>query len=343
LEAFGDPCEVGPGDASIWIEPVSGTLATSEDAPENARFSEVEPEEVDIYSAQSLDELSVSDVFDMYEIDPSQIPGFEPAIYTNSNGSDGLEMRVPSSANISEGISVGVSGTQYLVSSFDPDPNNPGYSIVTATGASFVAGESYTFSLDVPSLTSFTYNPDPLNMNSEEILPFDIDPIGVIDSVEVLYFSAILQMPRQSISANPYIVGFDADSCNDNETIGLLTATRSDVEFTDPQAGAQSIELELGGDGVPLNQGEFFGHAMLRTNELYWLDEPTVIPMFLAQTPPQVEVEFGGYFPQYFGYLGTQTYEPLINIFGNTPSGRFSVTFDHRLYVDAIQYASVGP
>jgi hypothetical protein len=303
----------------------------------------VEPEEVDIYSAQSLDELSVSDVFDLYEIDPAQIPGFEPVTYTNSNGSNGVEMRVPSSANISEGISVGVGGTQYLVSSFELDPSDPDYSIVTANGASFVAGASYTFSLDVPSLTSFTYNPDAQNMNSEEILPFDKSPIGVIDSVEVSYFSALLQMPRQSILANPYTVGFDADSCNDNETIGLLTATRSDVEFTDPQARAQSIELELGGDGVPLNEGEFFGHAMLRTNSLYWLDEPTVIPVFLAQTPPHFEYEFGGYYPEYIGYLGTQTYEPLINIFGNTPSGRFSVTFDHRLYVDAIQYANVGP
>jgi hypothetical protein len=343
LEAFGDQCEVGPGDASIWIEPVSGTLSTSQEAAENARFSEVEPEEVDYYSAQSLDELSVSDVFDLYEIDPSQIPGFEPAIYTNSNGSDGVEMRVPSSANISEGISVGVGDTQYLVSSFELDPIDPDYSIVTAAGASFESGVSYTFSLDVPSLTSFTYNPDPQNMDYYEILPFDMSPIGVIDSVEVSYFSALLQMPRQSISANPYTVTFDADSCNDDETIGLLTATRSDVEFTDPQAGLQSIELELGGDGVPLNEGEFFGHAMLRTNDLYWLDEPLVIPMFLAQTPPQVEVEFGGYFPLYLGYFGAQTYEPLMNIFGDTPAGRFSVTFDHRLYVDAIQYANVGP
>jgi hypothetical protein len=343
LEAFGDPCEVGPGDASIWIEPVSGTLATSEDAPENARFSEVEPEVVVEYSAQSLDELSVSDVFDLYDIDPSQIPGFEPVTYTNSNGSDGPEMLVPFFANISEGISVGVSGTQYLVSSFDPDPNNPGYSIVTATGASFVAGESYTFSLDVMNLSSFTYHPDAESMDWHEILPFDRSPVGVIDSVEVSYFGALLQMPRQSISANPYTVIFDADSCTEEGTLGILTATRSDVEFTSPQEGTGPIELDLGDDGGPLNQGEFFGHAMLRTNELYWLDEPTVIPMFLVQTPPQVEVEFGGYFPQYFGYLGTQTYEPLINIFGNTPSGRFSVTFDHRLYVDAIQYANVGP
>jgi hypothetical protein len=343
LEAFGDPCEVESGYASVLIESVSGTLATSQEAAENARFVEVEPEGVVEYSAQSLDDVSVSDVFDLYDMDPSQMPGFEPVTYTNSNASNGTDMLVPSSANISEGISVGVGDTQYLVSSFDPDPDNPGYSIVTAAGASFVAGESYTFSLDVLNLPFFTYNPDSQNMDFYEILPFDMSPIGVIDSVEVSYFSALLQMPRQSISANPYTVSFDADSCNDDETIGLLTATRSDVEFTDPQAGLQSIELELGGDGVPLNEGEFFGHAMLRTNDLYGLDGPSVIPMFFAQTPPQVEVEFGGYFPLYLGYFGAQTYEPLMNIFGDTPAGRFSVTFDHRLYVDAIQYANVGP
>ena len=343
LEAFGDPCDVGPGDASIWIEPVSGTLTTSEESPDNARFSEVEPEVVVEYSAQSLDELSVSDVFDLYDIDPSQIPGFEPVTYTNSNGSDGVEMRVPSSANISEGISVGVGGTQYLVSSFELDPIDGDYSIVTAAGASFVAGASYTFSLDVMNLSSFTYHPDAESMNWHEILPFDRSTIGVIDSVEVSYFSALLQMPRQSISANPYTVMFDADSCTEEGTLGILTATRSDVEFTSPQEGTGPIELDLGDDGGPLNQGEFFGHAMLRTNDLDWLEDPTSFPVFLAQAPPQIEYEFGGYYPEYIGHFGEQTYEPLINIFGDTPAGRFSVTFDHRLYVDAIQYANVGP
>ena len=69
-------------------------------------------------------------------------------VYTNASEIDGAEMLVPESANITEGTTVNVDGTEYPVTSFEADPLNGGFSILTATGASFVSGASYTFSYE---------------------------------------------------------------------------------------------------------------------------------------------------------------------------------------------------
>jgi hypothetical protein len=68
--------------------------------------------------------------------------------YTNTMESNGTEMLVPDSANITEGTTVNVDGIEYEVTTFEADPLNTGFSIVAATGASFIAGESYTFSYE---------------------------------------------------------------------------------------------------------------------------------------------------------------------------------------------------
>ena len=68
--------------------------------------------------------------------------------YTNTMESNGTEMLVPSSANIQEGTTVNVGGTEYEVTTFESDPSNEGFSTVAATGASFIAGNSYTFTYE---------------------------------------------------------------------------------------------------------------------------------------------------------------------------------------------------
>jgi len=170
-------------------------------------------------------------------------------------------------------------------------------------------------------------------------LEFDMHPYGVIDSTEVASLADVIGLARQTITSPEYVVSFEADSCN-SEAFGVLTATRSEVTYQ--AENEQATSIEAAGDPSDQDPNTFFGTAMLITDITSWGQEYG-IPYFLATTTPNQGDDFGGYGPEMVGAFGQQSYTALIHIFGNAPAGRFAVNFDHRLFVDAIQYASVGP
>jgi hypothetical protein len=65
--------------------------------------------------------------------------------YVNANEANNADLMVPDTADILIGDNIVMFGISYPVTYFSPDPNNTGFSIVRATGATFVAGDSYTF------------------------------------------------------------------------------------------------------------------------------------------------------------------------------------------------------
>mgnify|MGYP006898271115 CR=1 FL=1 len=170
-------------------------------------------------------------------------------------------------------------------------------------------------------------------------IEFDLYPYGVINSTEVEAFADQIVLARQTITSPEYVVSFEADSCN-SEAFGVLTATRSEVTYQ--AENEQAASIEVAGDPSDQDPNTFFGTAMLITDITPWGQEYG-IPYFLATSPPNQGDDFGGYGPEMVGAFGQQSYTALIHLFGNAPAGRFAVSFDHRLYVDAIQYASVVP
>ena len=80
--------------------------------------------------------------------------------YVNANELSNEDFILPSTANIQEGSTVNVDGIEYPVTSFEVDPMNDGFSIVRATGASFVAQASYTFTIEESYNHSWEFNPN---------------------------------------------------------------------------------------------------------------------------------------------------------------------------------------
>jgi hypothetical protein len=80
--------------------------------------------------------------------------------YVNANELSNEDLILPSTANIQEGSTVNVDDIEYPVTSFEVDPMNDGFSIVRATGASFVAGASYTFTIEESYNHSWEFNPN---------------------------------------------------------------------------------------------------------------------------------------------------------------------------------------
>lgn len=74
--------------------------------------------------------------------------------YTNLNEVNNINFIVSNTADINVGYTVNVDGTEYLVDSVTPDG---GLIVVTATGAVFTAGESYTFFYNPPYTNSWEF------------------------------------------------------------------------------------------------------------------------------------------------------------------------------------------
>ena len=70
--------------------------------------------------------------------------------FVNANEVNNADLMVPDTSNILIGDNIVMFGISYPVTYFSPDPNNTGFSIVRATGATFVAGDSYTFVREEP-------------------------------------------------------------------------------------------------------------------------------------------------------------------------------------------------
>lgn len=80
--------------------------------------------------------------------------------YVNANEVNNEDLIVPDTSDILIGDNIVMFGISYPVTYFSPDPNNTGFSIVRATGASFVAGDAYTFVRQEPYENSWQFGPD---------------------------------------------------------------------------------------------------------------------------------------------------------------------------------------
>jgi hypothetical protein len=70
--------------------------------------------------------------------------------YLNANEVGNADLMVPDTADILLGDNIVIAGIGHPVTYFSPDPNNTGFSIVRATGVTFVEGDLYTFVREEP-------------------------------------------------------------------------------------------------------------------------------------------------------------------------------------------------
>ncbi len=77
--------------------------------------------------------------------------------YVNAHEADNEDLIVPETSDILIGDNIVIAGIGHPVTYFSPDPNNTGFSIVRATGLTFVAGESYTFVREEPYENQWTF------------------------------------------------------------------------------------------------------------------------------------------------------------------------------------------
>ena len=80
--------------------------------------------------------------------------------YVNVNEVGNEDLIVPDTSDILLGDNIVIAGINHPVTYFSPDPNNTGFSIVRATGLTFVAGESYTFVREEPYENSWQFGSD---------------------------------------------------------------------------------------------------------------------------------------------------------------------------------------
>ena len=80
--------------------------------------------------------------------------------YVNAHEADSEDLIVPETSDILIGDNIVIAGISHPVTYFSPDPNNTGFSIVRATGATFVAGDSYTFVREEPYEHTWTFASD---------------------------------------------------------------------------------------------------------------------------------------------------------------------------------------
>lgn len=261
LEAFGDPCDVGPGESIIQITYGPSNYSSPDLTSATLDYDESEDWILTRSSGIASEDLVLEDLLDFFGVNHETLNNSSPAY-------------------------------------------------------------------DDSVLQSVTYNYETPVGN----LPFDTSrEIGVLDSADLVANSMLLQLSRQTIISPPYNVSYDADTCSD--ATGVLTTTRSEVMFEPIGETPMSIEI----DWANMQQAPIFSMAFLKTTtDTTGTDYQ--IPIFAANSPPQENEPWGGYYPRLIGDTGEQTYEAFIHIFGNTPQGRVSVEFEHRLYVNAIQY-----
>jgi hypothetical protein len=80
--------------------------------------------------------------------------------YVNAHEADNEDLIVPETSDILIGDNIVIAGINHPVTYFSPDPNNTGFSIVRATGVTFVAGDSYTFVREEPYENYWSFGSD---------------------------------------------------------------------------------------------------------------------------------------------------------------------------------------
>ena len=80
--------------------------------------------------------------------------------YVNAHEADNEDLIVPETSDILIGDNIVIAGINHPVTYFSPDPMNTGFSIVRATGVTFVAGGSYTFVREEPYENSWHFGSD---------------------------------------------------------------------------------------------------------------------------------------------------------------------------------------
>ena len=78
--------------------------------------------------------------------------------YVNANEASNADLLVPDTSDILLGDNIVIAGIGHPVTYFSPDPNNTGFSIVRATGVTFVAGDLYTFVREEPYENYWSFN-----------------------------------------------------------------------------------------------------------------------------------------------------------------------------------------
>ena len=81
-------------------------------------------------------------------------------IYLNAHEIDNEDLIVPETSDILIGDNIVIAGINHPVTYFSQDPNNTGFSIVRATGVTFIAGESYTFVREEPYENYWSFGSD---------------------------------------------------------------------------------------------------------------------------------------------------------------------------------------
>ena len=80
--------------------------------------------------------------------------------YQNVNQENSASLVVAMPVNIPEGSTVGVGETDYLVTGVTTDSPDTGFATITATGATFVSGTSYTFTYDPETDNGWQFTSD---------------------------------------------------------------------------------------------------------------------------------------------------------------------------------------
>jgi hypothetical protein len=185
---------------------------------------------------------------------------------------------------------------------------------------------------DGVSIVSVTY----ITNDGQNVLEFDVEPYGVIDSTELAYASSMLSEARTMIYAPDYDVSFDADDCEFSESFGVLTSARSNVLYQESAADVpSSIEIDFSqepGDVV------FDGGTAAMEVGSDIIGQPNPVQKLIAFEPFDSTGTFGGHTPTLIAQSGTQPISAFMHIFGEYPAGIYSMNLYHKLYVDPFQY-----
>jgi hypothetical protein len=100
-----------------------------------------------LYLGGERNHVSISDSYKSVVVSTAQTT---ENIYVNASEVSNADLLVPDTADIIVGDKILIGLSTYPVTYFSPDPLNGGFSIVRATDATFVSGDSYTFVRDQP-------------------------------------------------------------------------------------------------------------------------------------------------------------------------------------------------
>jgi hypothetical protein len=173
------------GDGTMNLVPNADLLTNEYSQTQYLIIDPTAPNHIHIRAGGNIDEstaelifggernkVSVSDSYKSVAITTAEII---TNTYVNAHEANNEDLIVPEESDILIGDNIVIAGINHPVTYFSPDPNNTGFSIVRATGATFIAGESYTFVRDQGNNNQWTFGYGELSFPNGSSMETEMD------------------------------------------------------------------------------------------------------------------------------------------------------------------------